>query len=64
LAPYVGTARRVGGGSGRGRGRPRSRGTNNRTAQIRAWARESGHKVNERGRIPADITAAYEKAHG
>ena len=67
LAPYVGPARRRGGraatGSGRGRS-SRSRGANNRTAQIRAWARENGHKVNERGRIPADITAAYEKAHG
>ena len=67
LAPYVGTARRTGsgrGGGGRGRGgagRGRGRG-NNQTAEIRAWARENGHKVNERGRIPADIVAAFEKA--
>jgi hypothetical protein len=64
LAPYVGPARRRGGraagGSGRGR---RSRSANNRTAQMRAWARENGHQVHERGRIPADISAAYEKAH-
>jgi hypothetical protein len=67
FAPYVGTARRVGGGgSGAGRGRPargaRSR-PDDRIAQIRAWARENGHHVNERGRIPATVVAAYEKAH-
>jgi nucleoid-associated protein Lsr2 len=68
FAPYVGTARRLGGRSGGSGGaggrRSRPRGGNNRIAEIRAWARENGHKVNERGRIPADITAAFEKAHG
>jgi Lsr2 len=64
LAQYVGSARRSsgrssGGGGGRGRGR-RSSGN---SAAIRAWAREQGLKVNERGRIPADIVTQYEKAH-
>lgn len=63
LAQYVGTARRVGGrASGRGAGRRRT-GGDNRTAQIREWARANGHKVSERGRIPASIVEAYEKAH-
>ena len=62
LAPYVGTARKIGGRSAGARGR--SRGRNNKTAEIRAWARENGHKVNERGRIPGDIVAAYDKSHG
>jgi hypothetical protein len=31
---------------------------------VRAWARENGHKVNERGRIPGDLLAAYDAAHG
>ena len=63
LAQYVGTARRAGGrGSGRTSGRRRAAG-DNRTAQIREWARTSGHKVNERGRIPATIIEAYDKAH-
>jgi hypothetical protein len=66
FAAYVGQARRVGGrasggrGSGRGRGR---RGGDNRTAEIREWARANGHKVNERGRIPATVIEAYDKAH-
>ena len=33
------------------------------SARIREWARSHGHKVNERGRIPANIVAEYEAAH-
>jgi len=29
-------------------------------AAIRAWARENGYTVNERGRIPAPVMAAYD----
>lgn len=67
FAQYTGPARRTGsrGSSGRtsGRtsGRRRSSG-DNRTAQIRAWARANGHQVNERGRIAATLVAAYDKA--
>ena len=43
LAQYVGTARKVGGRSGgRGSARRRSGGGDNRTAQIREWARSNG----------------------
>ncbi len=34
-----------------------------RSAEIRAWARQRGHKVSERGRIPAQIIAEYEASH-
>ena len=34
-----------------------------RSAQIRAWAKQHGKKISERGRIPADILAEYEAAH-
>jgi hypothetical protein len=63
LAQYVGTARKVGRSAGRGSARRRSGGGDNRTAQIREWARSNGHKVNERGRIPATVIEAYDKAH-
>ena len=33
-----------------------------RTAAVRAWARESGHEVSDRGRIKADVLAAYDAA--
>jgi hypothetical protein len=63
FAPYVGTARRVGGRSSSGRARGRRASGDNRTAQIREWARANGHQVNERGRVAAGIVAAYEAAH-
>lgn len=62
LAPYVGAARRVGGRAARGRGRAATTSAG-RTADIRSWARAQGHKVSARGRVPADIVAAYEQAH-
>ncbi|MFE6849078.1 Lsr2 family protein [Streptomyces sp. NPDC057686] len=32
----------------------------NRTAMVRAWARENGYEVNARGRVPAEINKAYD----
>lgn len=31
--------------------------------QIRAWARENGHQVADRGRIHYDVVTAYDAAH-
>ena len=69
LSLYVGSARRVGArasgaGRGPGRSRPASRRSGNRSAQIRAWARENNIEVSERGRVPASVVAQYEQAHG
>jgi hypothetical protein len=61
FAPYVGAARKSGVRSGARRGRRPS--GDGRTAQIRAWAKSKNLKVNERGRIPAEIVAKYEAAH-
>ncbi|WP_217628223.1 Lsr2 family DNA-binding protein [Micromonospora nigra] len=33
-------------------------------ATIRAWARDNGHAIGERGRIPASVKAAFEQATG
>ena len=68
FAGYVGAARRAGrsGASGRrgSAGRPRSSGGDrNRVADIRAWARDKGLPVNERGRIPASIVEQYDASH-
>ena len=67
LEPYVKAGRRAGGGrSGRGRGRGAASsggsGSSQDTAKIRAWAKENGYEVNDRGRVPANIREAYEKA--
>jgi hypothetical protein len=77
FAPYVLKGRRTGGRYARG-GRasvrkPRrspdsaSSGTssqsNRDTQTVREWAQANGHKVSDRGRIPASVLEAYEAAH-
>jgi hypothetical protein len=63
FAQYVGSARKSSRRGGRGRGQARGgRGSN--TAAIRQWARDQGMKVSDRGRVPADILAKYDSAHG
>jgi DNA polymerase-3 subunit epsilon len=32
-------------------------------AAMRAWARANGHEIGERGRLPAEVTDAYRRAH-
>lgn len=74
LNSYVSAGRRVGGGRGRpatraaatrGRGRGRAAASTGSAtpADVRAWAKSRGIKVNERGRISADIVAKYDAAH-
>ncbi|MEO6887212.1 MAG: Lsr2 family protein [Jatrophihabitantaceae bacterium] len=64
LATYVANARR----STRSGGRPSAgavrrgrgaRGDREQTQAIRQWARKNGHKIGEKGRIPAAIVEAY-----
>ena len=65
LEPYTMGGRRTGGRASTGRGKGRAvAGGNKDTAEIRRWARENGHNVNDRGRVPAEIREAYEKANG
>ena len=33
------------------------------TAAVREWANQNGHSVSARGRVPADVVAAYSEAH-
>ncbi len=33
------------------------------TQAIREWARKNGHKVNDRGRVPASVVEAYNSAN-
>ncbi|GCB47094.1 hypothetical protein RKD19_003694 [Streptomyces canus] len=64
LDPYVKGGRRTGGRASGGRGKARAAsGGSQDTAQIRAWAKENGYEVNDRGRVPASIREAYEKAN-
>ncbi|GAA4511254.1 Lsr2 family protein [Actinoallomurus oryzae] len=64
LAPFVEHARKAGGGAAGGRRRrSRAASSRERSADIRAWAKARGIKVNERGRIPATVVEEYERAH-
>ena len=57
------------GGPTAGRAKP-SRSTRGRpsdgpsTADVREWARAEGIPVSSRGRVPAELHAAYQAAHG
>ena len=62
LGQYLGNARKSGGTQARRR-RQRNGAGREQSARIREWARSQGHKVNERGRIPANVVAEYEAAH-
>lgn len=64
LSGYVGHARKVGSASRRGRrSASGSAGSGPTPKEIRDWARSQGMDVPERGRVSADVRAAYEAAH-
>ena len=60
LAPSIEHAR----GTGRGRRRRAGRtvSSRERSADIRAWAKDQGITVSDRGRIPASVAEQYEAA--
>ena len=62
LAQYVEHARKAGSTLSRRR-RSRNGAGREQSARIREWAKARGLKVNERGRIPANIVAEYDAAH-
>src|SRR6266487_2849039 len=60
LAPFIEHARRAGRGQRRRPGRTAS--SRERSADIRAWAKEQGITVSERGRISASVAEQYDAA--
>ncbi|GAA2961784.1 histone-like nucleoid-structuring protein Lsr2 [Actinokineospora diospyrosa] len=67
LAEFVAAARRTGGRvkrhtapSAKPAGDTRSK---EQTKAIRDWARQNGHEISERGRIPSAVVEAFEEAH-
>ena len=64
LTPFIDVARKAG---GRARTRRQTtvadksaRSKREDTATIREWARQHGHKVSDRGRIPKSVVEAYQ----
>jgi hypothetical protein len=67
ISPWIGHARRVGGRASARRAvaakaRPNS-GPRSSLADVRAWARENGFQVSDRGRVSSEVMAAYDEAH-
>ncbi|MDJ0347448.1 Lsr2 family protein [Streptomyces sp. H10-C2] len=60
--PFTEKGRRAGRGKSSVIPRKASR-PGDETARIRAWAKENGYDVNDRGRVPATVREAYENAH-
>lgn len=66
LNPYTDSGRRTGGrhrGPGVKPSLHRKTSSGPDTSMIRIWAKEKGYEINDRGRVPATIREAYEKAH-
>ena len=62
FAHWVGNARRVSGRPSRQAVR-RGGSASTDTTAVRAWAKENGFKVSERGRISTEVQEAYAAAH-
>lgn len=60
LGEWASKARRIGGRRTTG---TRTTGSSNETAKIRAWAKENGHQVSDRGRVSQQVREAYNAAH-
>jgi hypothetical protein len=62
LAPYVEHARKAGRGQLRRPGRTAA--SRQRSGDVRAWAKQQGIAVSDRGRIPAGVVEQYQAATG
>lgn len=60
LQAYVESGRRVGGRRTTGAAKRRA---GSDVGEIRTWAREHGYEVSDRGRVSAEVRAAYEAAN-
>lgn len=61
LAPYIRAGRKVGGATKSTRPTAStSRRRRSDLVELRAWARENGYTVSDRGRVPAEVEAAYD----
>ena len=67
LNPYTDKGRKQSSrGAGARRGAVKAQrqvGSDPDTAKVRAWARENGKAINDRGRIPSEILREYKEAH-
>lgn len=62
---YIAAGRKVGSTRGRRSSGSRSSGASGRNdlAEVRAWAKEQGMDVSDRGRVSQEVLSAYDAAH-
>ena len=64
LKEFIAHARKVGGSSRRDTTRSARKPSAIDTVAARAWARDNGYDIKERGRVPAEVVAKYREATG
>jgi hypothetical protein len=64
LKKFIAHARKVGGSARRSGARGPRRPSSTDSVAVRAWARENGYDIKERGRVPAEVVAKYRQATG
>jgi hypothetical protein len=64
LKQYIACARKASSAGRRGTARATRRSSGIDAVAARAWARENGYDIKERGRVPADLVAKYRSATG
>jgi len=62
LRPFIEKGRKVGRTKDAGRGR-KAASDGPSAEEVRTWARENGHEVNDRGRVPKEIRDKFDAAH-
>ena len=68
IGGFIESARKVKGGSSDARrtrsiGADGGRQSREQTQAVREWARQHGHNISNRGRIPSSIQQAFDQAH-
>lgn len=64
IAGFVESARKVKAtGSRKGRASGGVKSDREQTRAVRVWARQQGHQINDRGRIPSHVQQAFDLAH-
>src|SRR5215831_1290501 len=61
IGPYLAHARHAPSGGRKSRGNSTNTRDRKRSADIRAWAAETGRAISARGRIPRDVEADYDQ---
>ena len=63
LKPFISAGRKIPSRGARA-GKPASSTRSQDASAIRAWARDNGYNVSDRGRVQSEIIEAYKAAHG